>query len=62
MIEALIIQMVVSGTPIHHVQIIQDHGYYNRSVCLDLARRVRKQWEDKAEIVFIGCPDHWSET
>ena len=64
MIEALIIQVMFLGTPIQHVQFIQDYEHYNRSVCLEFARRIRKTWKliEGAEIIYIGCPDHWSET
>ena len=63
MIEAaLIIQMVVGTLNIHHVRIIRDHDYMNHSVCMYIAHKTRKKWEGKAEIIYIGCPDHWSET
>ena len=66
MIETLVIQMLVWNgphpLPIQHVQVIRDHGAYNRTVCLDIARRFRKNWEHRADIIYIGCPDHWRET
>jgi hypothetical protein len=63
MTEILIIQIFYLGTPIHHVQPIVDHGYLNRTICLDIRNEVRKRWKAKgAEIIYVDCPSQWSET
>lgn len=60
----LVIQLMFNGQPLNHVQHIDAYGHLNYQVCLDLRERNRKIWAARknVEIIYIGCPDPWSET
>jgi hypothetical protein len=60
----LIIQLLFNNQPINYVHHVTRHGSLNYQVCLDLRERHRKLWaaRDNVTIVYIDCPNHWSET
>ena len=58
----LIIQMFYQGVAIQHTQVIEDHGYLNRTVCLTIRNKVREHYIALgAEIIYVDCPYEWSE-
>ena len=54
----LVVMLIVNGTYIHHVGVIDNWGYLNQSYCLYRAHTLKQIWGQVAgaEIINIGCP------
>ena len=60
----LIIMLMVNGNYVHHTKHITNHGYYNYSACMYIAKTMRMTWttrlrQQEGSFVNIECHEQW---